>query len=190
MNIVYLSGSPRKKSNTDCLLNHIRGRTGGDFVKLSEYRIEPCTSCWACVRSRTCVIDDDMTTVIVPKILAADAIVIGSPVYFNNVTAQMKAFMDRTWPLRSRLKNKIGAAVVVGRKYGAESAITAITAFFLKHEMIVANRGISGTAYAPDEITHDVESFDAAAKLGDRILELGVVFRRARGRGAVNETGS
>jgi multimeric flavodoxin WrbA len=118
------------------------------------------------------VIDDDMKTVVIPKLLNADAIVVGTPVYFNNVTAQLKAFIDRTWSIRGKLMNKVGAAVVVGRKYGAEGAITAINAFFLKHRMIVANRGISGIAFESGEIGRDLESMEAARELGCRILDL------------------
>ena len=122
-----------------------------------------------------------MTTTIIPKILMADVIVIGSPVYFNNVTAQLKAFMDRTWAIRTKLRNKIGAAVVVGRKYGAESAITAIHAFFLKHEMIVAHRGISVTAFEPDEVQQDAESLKEPGILSARILQLDALLHGARG---------
>ena len=90
------------------------------------------------------------------------------------MTSNLKAFIDRTWSIRGKLKNKIGAAVVVGRKYGAEGAIMAINSFFLKHEMIIANRGISGIAFEPGEIKNDLESVKAASKLGTRILELGI----------------
>ena len=166
MNIVYISGSPRKISNTDYLLDRILSCTDGDFMKLTDYTIEPCRSCWACRESGCCVIDDDMETVVIPKLLNADAIVVGTPVYFNNVTAQLKAFIDRTWSIRGKLTNKVGAAVVVGRRYGAEGAITAINAFFLKHGMIVANRGISGMAFEPGEIRRDLESVKAAKELG------------------------
>jgi len=72
-----------------------------------------------------------MCNIIVLKLLKADAIVIGSPVYFNSVPAQTKAFIDRTWCIRGRLRNKTGGAIVVGRRCGIESAITAINAFFL-----------------------------------------------------------
>ncbi|MBN1812120.1 MAG: flavodoxin family protein [Anaerolineae bacterium] len=172
MNIVYISGSPRKRSNTDYLLNCILSHTEGEFMKLTDYAIEPCNSCWACRENGSCVINDDMKTIVIPKVLNADAIVIGTPVYFNNVTAQLKSFIDRTWSIRGKLKDKIGAAVVVGRRYGAEGAITAIHAFFLKHDMIVANRGISGIAFEPGEIRDDLESMEAAKRLGARILDL------------------
>lgn len=178
MNIIYISGSPRKKSNTDYLLHYTLNQTGGEFIKLTDYRIEPCRSCWACQQQGSCVIKDDMETVIVPKILAAEALVIGTPVYFNNVTAQLKSFIDRTWAIRGKLKNKIGAAMVVGRRYGAEGAIMAVNSFFLKHEMLVANRGISAIGFQSEEIRDDFESLEAAMKLGTRLLELGAMLKR------------
>ena len=176
MKVLYISGSPRKKSNTDYLLGVMLPITGGQFVKLTDYRIEPCKGCWACQELGRCTIDDDMNNVLMPMLLDIDAIVLGSPVYFNNVSAQLKSFIDRTWCIRGKLKNKIGGAVVVGRKYGAESAITAISAFFLKHEMISANRGVCGVAFSPEEIMQDLEAVEAANRLAERIIELGRIF--------------
>lgn len=172
MNLVYISGSPRRKSNTDYVLNLCLAITRGEFIKLSEYKIEPCKACQDCRGAGKCLIDDDMQKIIIPKLLKSDGIVLGSPVYFNNVSAQMKTFMDRTYCLMGLLKNKIGGAIVVGRRYGAESAITTINAFFLKHAVIPANRGISGIAFKPGEILNDEETIDAAKKLGNRVLEL------------------
>lgn len=172
MTTLYISGSPRKRSNTDMLLRRLQGQTGGEFIKLTDFDVRPCGACWACRRNGNCSVDDDMSTVLMPKLLAAQAIVLGSPVFFNNVTAQMKAFIDRTWSARGGLKDKIGAAVVVGRRYGSEGAITAINAFFLKHQMIVANRGVSGIAFGVDEVLQDQESLEATERLGTRLLEL------------------
>jgi len=109
-------------------------------------------------------------------LLKADGIVLGSPVFFNNVSAQLKAFIDRTWSIKGSLRNKIGGAVVVGRRDGAESAITAIHAFFLKHEMIPANRGVHGTAFARGEITEDDEAMESAKKLCERLMELETIL--------------
>jgi multimeric flavodoxin WrbA len=114
-----------------------------------------------------------MSEVLIPFLLRSDAIVLGSPVYFNNISAQLKAFVDRTWSIRGQLRNKIGGAVVVGRRYGAEGAITAVNAFFLKHEMIPANRGVSGEAFEKGAVVQDLEAIRAAQKLGQRILALG-----------------
>jgi multimeric flavodoxin WrbA len=117
-----------------------------------------------------------MSNILIPMILEADALVLGSPVYFNNVSAQLKAFMDRTWCIRGQLRNKIGGAVVVGRRYGIENAVTAINAFFLKHEMVPADRGVSGIGFEQGEILEDKEAIKSARKLGKRIEELAALM--------------
>lgn len=172
MDCLYISGSPRKNSNTDYLLNLIKDQNGGKLIKLADYSIQPCYSCWKCLEKRSCTIEDDMEKIIMPELLMCKAVVIGSPVYFNNVTAQLKSFIDRTWSIRGKLRNKIGGTVVVGRKYGAESTITAINAFYLKHEMIPANRGVCGIAFEENEIINDKEAIKAAKNLCKRIKEL------------------
>jgi len=176
MNIVYISGSPRKKSNTDYLLKYLQSLIGGQFIKLTDCKIEPCKSCWACEKSCICMIDDDMTNILTPILLKADVIVLGSPVYFNNVSAQLKIFMDRTWCIRGKLKNKIGGAIVVGRRDGIESAIVAINSFFLKHEMIPANRGVYGLAFKEEEIKESKETIELIKRLRDRIKELAEIL--------------
>lgn len=105
--------------------------------------------------------------------IECDALVIGCPVYFNNVPSQTKAVIDRTWAYRNELRNTIAGAVVVGRRYGAESAITALHSFYLKHEMIPANRGVCGIAYDEGEIEQDTEALEAARRLAERVIELG-----------------
>jgi multimeric flavodoxin WrbA len=172
MSILYVSGSPRASSNTDHLLRLALAKTGGRFLKLAEFEIAPCRECWACRSTGRCVIDDDFSRRIAPQLIESDAVVLGSPVFFNNVSAHMKIFIDRTWPLRGKLKNKIGGAVAVGRRYGLENALTAMQAFFLKHEMIPAGRGVCGMAYAAGEIEQDREAVDAAEQLSERIREL------------------
>ena len=95
VNIVYISGSPRKHSNTDYLLKLTLSITGGQFVKLSDYQIELCKACWTCQKLSRCTIDDEMNNIIIPMLLDSEGIVLGSSVYFNCVSAQLKAFMDR-----------------------------------------------------------------------------------------------
>lgn len=172
INVIYISGSPRENSNTDYLLRITQSITGGTFIKLSKHHI----GYWS-----ENIVEDDMDKTIIPLILQADSIVLGSPVYFNNVSAQMKTFMDRMGPLHGkmeRLRNKIGGAIVVGRRDGVEGAITAINAFFLKHEMIPANRGVCGFAWEEGEIKQDIEAIESAKKLGHRIIALVELTKR------------
>ena len=172
MRVLCVSGSPRPEGNTDYLLRMLVSEVGGEIIRLADCQFAHCTACWSCREAGRCVFNDDMTAKIVPRLLASDAVVLGSPIFFNNVTADMKAFMDRTWCLRGKLRNKIGGGIVVGRRYGAESAISAMNSFFLKHDMIAANRGVTGLAFVKGEIAHDAEAISATQNLARRIEEL------------------
>jgi len=176
---LYISGSPRQRSNTDHLLEEVRSVVPGELIKLPGLTFEPCRACWACQTAGHCVMEDELTAILA-RLDQVDALVLGTPVHFNNVSSPMKAFIDRTWCLRGRLRNKIGGAVVVGRRYGAESAVMALQAFFLKHEMIPANRGVNGVAFEAGEIVDDRAALDAASTLGERLIELGVLLQGRR----------
>lgn len=173
MDVLYISGSPRRGGNTERLLALMQQTLPGEMLRVMDHEIGPCESCWACRECDCCVQDDDFNSVFLPRMIDCDALVVGCPVYFNNVPSQTKALMDRTWAYRDRFRNTIAGAVVVGRRYGAESAITALHAFYLKHEMIPANRGVCGIAYDEGEIEGDGEAIEAAGRLARRIIELG-----------------
>ncbi|WP_310599807.1 flavodoxin family protein [Desulfobulbus sp.] len=106
MNILLFNGSPRKRGNTDLLLERIEAvihRSGykAEQIDLPRLDIHPCTGCGHCETEGVCIFKDDMTP-LYDKIEAAHRIVIGSPIYFFGVTAQAKAFIDRCQVLWSR----------------------------------------------------------------------------------------
>lgn len=106
MNILIFNGSPRKRGNTDLLLEKIEEsihRCGhkAEHINLAQLHIHPCTGCGHCENTGECVFKDDMTP-LYAKIDTANRIVIGSPIYFYGVTAQAKAFIDRCQVLWSR----------------------------------------------------------------------------------------
>jgi multimeric flavodoxin WrbA len=102
MKILGVDGSPRKNGNTERLVKAIlagaaeKGAEVG-FHKLAKSNISPCLGCIGCRESGVCVIEDDMQG-LYGEIQASDAIVLGSPVYFWQMTAQTKAFTDRLLP--------------------------------------------------------------------------------------------
>lgn len=107
MNILAVLGSPRKNGNTDLLLKkYIEGASSvNDDAKietifLQEKNISPCTSCYACKKGskRECIINDDMKD-IYPKIKEADVMVLATPIYWWNISAQLKIFIDRWFGL-------------------------------------------------------------------------------------------
>ena len=99
MQIIGISGSPRDK-NTNYMLRTVLNATGRDYelITLKNRDIKPCNVCGGCYKSHQCVVKDGMQE-IYDKLLKADIIVLGSPTYFDNVSALMKAFIDRCLPL-------------------------------------------------------------------------------------------
>lgn len=175
MKTIGVLGSPRKDGNTYFLLNETLNILGKELdtelLFLGDYNIGPCTSCLSCRETGECIIKDDMRE-IYRKLFEADAIVLASPSYFGSVTAQMKTFMDRTWPLRNgRLKDKIGGSIVVGRRY-VENTLVTLNTFLLRHGIIIGHRGVLGYAFEKGAITKDLEAIKMAHELGERMLEL------------------
>ena len=170
-------GSPRRGGNTETLLDVTLNELKGLGVKaekifLNAYDVRPCTGCRYCVEEGRCCMDDDMTNVLIPKLLSADIIVIASPVYFNNVSSYVKTFMDRTWCIRGKLRNKVGSGIVVGRGYGLEFALTAIHSFMLKHEVVLGYRGVAGVGFEAGEVLKDKRAIEDARRLAKRLYEL------------------
>ena len=103
MNVIGLSGSPRKNANTDrlvcAILDGARG-AGADteFLRLADLDIKGCAGCLYCRIHETCFIRDDMQS-LYQKLHSADAVVVGSPVYMGQMTSQTKQFTDRLFPL-------------------------------------------------------------------------------------------
>ena len=109
--VLVLMSSARKGGNTDRLTDEfIRGAqdAGHDVEKVMVARlnIKGCLGCRACrVKNNECVQKDDMTA-LYEKLMAADAVVFASPVFFYNVNAQMKLLWDRTFAIEPLLKVK------------------------------------------------------------------------------------
>lgn len=99
--VIAINGSPRKGGNTAILIRHIleelenEGET--ELVQLAGAKIRGCTACMKCFenRDRRCVFEDDAVNDCIEKMATADGIVLGSPVYFSDVTAELKALIDR-----------------------------------------------------------------------------------------------
>ncbi len=116
--VLVVNGSPRKKGNTYILLEAAareieKAKIRVDRVHLRDFEIEPCNGCERCYDNPwECPIDDDAVKVL-RMMKEADGLLLGSPVYFGGVTAQMKALFDRSIMLYQdmELKDKVGGAV-------------------------------------------------------------------------------
>ena len=107
MRILAIAGSPRRKGNTDALLDRaVAGATSAgaevERVVLSRLKVAPCVGCNRCFETGRCVVQDDYQE-LYDKTLAADGIILAAPVFFMNVSGWTKAFIDRfqcLWALR------------------------------------------------------------------------------------------
>lgn len=112
MLVVGLQGSPRKKGNTNYLLSVFleeSARLGARTrtVDVPRMDIGPCKELVVCEKKGYCPIDDEMKTTVYSLLWEADVIVVASPIFFYNVTAQLKALIDRCqamWARKYRLK--------------------------------------------------------------------------------------
>ncbi len=126
MNVLGIFGSPRKAGNTDILLQAALDSAAGAgatvwTLRCCDLEIRGCIECGSCDETGECVIDDDMTLVY-PKLLESDVIVLASPIFFYTVPSQAKALIDRCQALycKRRLEKEAGvpgAATYKGSGY-------------------------------------------------------------------------
>ncbi len=108
--VLILSSSPRKKGNSNTLCNQfIEGAVEAhhqvEKVELAEKKINYCTACNACRSNGRCAQKDDMAQIL-DSMIAADVIVLATPVYFYTMCAQMKTVIDRTVARYTEITNK------------------------------------------------------------------------------------
>ena len=101
--VVILSTSPRKNSNSEALAESFAkgaAESGNEveIIRMREKNIRFCLGCFACQRTGRCVIADDMAE-IVPKMEKADVLVFATPIYYYEMSGQMKTLLDRANPL-------------------------------------------------------------------------------------------
>ncbi len=148
MRILGIVCSPRKEGNTELLMREaLEGaREAGSETELflvADKNIAPCDGCGSCMKSGICKIKDDMQT-IYQQLELADGVILGTPVYFTNVSAQAKAVMDRTYALLGvrGLRGKVAAALVAARRVGAGQVLSLLYSYFTAQRMTIAGGGI------------------------------------------------
>jgi multimeric flavodoxin WrbA len=179
LKVLGISCSPRKGGNTEILVSEALAGAKEEganieLLKIHEMKIAACDGCTTCQESGECRIKDDMQKVY-KKLLTADGIILGSPVYFWSISAQTKILMDRTYALRfpyHKLANKVGGAIVVAGRRGTLSAMSVINNFFLGHDMLVTGLGIAGYGTKKGEVRKDEHAMKSARSLGKQVTQL------------------
>ncbi len=129
--ILGIIGSKRKDGNTSALIQKaveaaVEEGIQAEIIFLGDYVIKDCTGCEGCKNTYKCVINDDMQK-LYPRLLEADAIILGSPTYFYNVSAVVKAFIDRCYCFEVFAEDDrsvwMGIGEVLGGKYAVVMAV-------------------------------------------------------------------
>ena len=182
MKVVAFNGSPRKDGNTTILINHVfreleKEGIETELVQLSGREIHGCIACYKCFENKDqhCAVKDDIANECIEKMIQAEGILLGSPVYFTDVTSEMKALIDRSGFVSlangGLYKNKVSAAVVAVRRSGAIHTFNTMTHFFLAGQMILIGRGI-GVGRNKGEVEKDEEGIQSVKVLGQRMAWL------------------
>lgn len=185
MKVVAFNGSPRKLGNTNLIINMVldeikKENIETEIIQLGGNLVRGCTGCRQCskIQNNHCIFDDDIINTCIEKMREADGIILGSPVYYSNITTEMKALIDRSGVVSKAngcfLKNKVGASIVALRRGGGVHAFNSINYLFLANEMI-----IPGSTYwnmvlgrEPGEVNNDEEGIKNMQNLGQKIAWL------------------
>jgi len=185
MKVVAVNGSARRNGNTALLLAEALEPLKGagheiQLLQLAGKQIRGCTACYKCevTKDRTCSGLSDDGNAVIESMLAADALILGSPVYFGDVTAEMKAIIERAGMVGRQNGNvwarKPGAAVVAVRRAGAMHAFDTLNHFFLIGEMLVVGSSYwnVGIGRNKGEVESDEEGMRTMRRLGENMAWL------------------
>lgn len=192
MKVVAINGSPRKKGNTGILLEAVlvplaQAGWETELVQLGGRNIHGCRACFQCWerKDNRCAFGKDAFNEIYAKIADADAMVLGSPTYFTDVTAEMKALIDRAGFVAMAngctLAGKIGAAVVAVRRGGGTHVFDTMNHLFQISQMVVPGSTYwnLGFGLGEGEVRGDAEALRNMDHLGRSIAWLGAALQAA-----------
>jgi multimeric flavodoxin WrbA len=185
MKVLGINCSPRKGGNTEILLNEVFRVLNSEGIKtelfqLGSREVDGCIACMKCRKKKDgrCHQKNDVINHCIEKMIRADGIIIGSPVYFADLSAQAKALIDVAgYALRGAgnpLRRKIGAAVISVRRTGAIHAFDSINNFFLINEMIIPGSSYWNIAVGKEkgDVLHDEEGLKTMKVLGENMAWL------------------
>ncbi len=184
MKVIGINGSPKKEGNTSILIKTVFEELEKEGIETEIINIgsKPISGCLACGKCREnmdnkCVIKNDIVNKALEKAKDADGIILGSPVYFADVSSQMKAFIDRfgmVGLVNGILKRKVGASVVAVRRAGALPAFHSMNSLFTISEMMTVGSTYWNMGYGrtPGEVNKDEEGLQTMRNLGKNMVWL------------------
>lgn len=185
MKVIAFNGSPRKGGNTEYLLKKVlepidQAGIATELIQIGGKPVRGCLACNKCMvnKDSRCANKSDIVNECIGKMIEADAIILGSPTYFADMTSEMKALIDRSgfvaFANGHLFSRKIGAAVVVNRRGGATNVMDSINHMFLMSKMIVPGSTYwnFGIGLDKGDVEKDAEALANMKDLGETIAWL------------------
>jgi len=185
MKVVAFNGSARKDGNTAILVRKVfaeleREGIETELVQFAGQTIRGCTACRQCFKNKNqrCAVEGDIVNECIAKMIAADGIILASPTYFADVSAEMKALIDRAGYVAKAndelFKRKVGAAVVAVRRGGSIHAFDSMNHFFLISQMVIPGSCYwnMGFGLNQGEVEQDEEGLRTTQILGQNMAWL------------------
>lgn len=185
MKVVGINGSARSDGNTAILIKRVfaeleKEGIETELIQLAGKTIRGCRACYKCMenKDKQCAVKNDSFNKCYEKMLEADGIILGSPTYFADMTAEMKALIDRAGFVSmangSLLKRKVGAAVSAVRRAGAIHTIDSINHLFFISQMIVPGSSYwnLGIGMGKGDVESDAEGMRTMQVLGENMAWL------------------
>lgn len=182
MKVVAINGSPRKNGNTYLMLTQVLESIAAEgietkLIQVGGENIHGCRGCWACRKTlnRKCAFHDDILNSLLEELFSADAIILGTPSYFSDMTPELKALIDRAGVVAlgngKLFKHKIGAAVIAQRRGGGPAIQSTIHHMFLMSEMIIVGSTYwnFGIGMNEGDVVNDAEAMANMVNLGQNI---------------------
>jgi multimeric flavodoxin WrbA len=191
MKVVAFNGSSRKDGNTAILINYVfeelkKEGIDTELVQFAGKKISGCNGCRKCfeTRDKQCAIKNDIINECIEKMVEADGIILGSPIYFADITPEIKALVDRAGYVSKAnddmLRRKVGAAVIAVRRAGAIHGFDTLNHFFFISQMIVPGSQYwnIGVGREKGDVENDQEGIQIMRVLGQN---MGWLLKKLRG---------
>ena len=178
MKVLLINGSQHEKGCTYTALAEVAKALNANGVETEIYQvpqeIRGCKGCWACKKTKQCVIDDGVNE-FVAKAAQFDGFVFGSPVYYASASGGLVAFMDRVFYSGGKnLAYKPAAAVVSCRRAGASTTFDVINKYFTINNMPVVGSNYWNEIHGntAEEALQDEEGLQIMRVLGNNMAWL------------------
>ncbi len=191
MKVIAIVGSLRPKGNTEFVLGRALDRLASqgfevELIPLRGKTILPCLGCLGCREKGACVQKDDFAAVF-EKVMAADGIIVGSPVYVSSAAPPLMALLDRvTYVARNTgktLAGKIGAPIVVGRRAGHNFTFAQLLLWYFISEMIIPGSSYWNVVIAGAAGARDADKDEEGLRTIDRFADnMATVLRKMAAR--------